>query len=184
VQERLTLTLAPVYGMEGVALRLWNAYGPGQALSNPYTGVLAIFASRIHNGARPVVFEDGKQRRDFVHVADVAQAFVLALEEPKAVGQVYNIGSGEHRSVREVAERLGEAMGRPDLKPEIAGKARIGDVRHNIPDITKAKAELGYRPAKDFSEGLAELAAWVAEQQAQDRVGEARQELERRGLVA
>jgi dTDP-L-rhamnose 4-epimerase len=184
VQERLTLTLAPVYGMEGVALRLWNAYGPGQALSNPYTGVLAIFASRILNGARPVVFEDGRQRRDFVHVEDVAQAFVLALEEPRAASHVYNIGSGVDRSVSEVAHSLAEAMNRPDLKPEIAGKARIGDVRHNIPDINKAEAELGFRPAKDFGEGLAELAAWVAEQQAEDRVGEARQELERRGLVA
>ena len=94
VQERLTLTLAPVYGMEGVALRLWNAYGPGQALSNPYTGVLAIFASRIHNGAPPVIFEDGNQRRDFVHVKDVAQAFVLALEKPKAAGGVCFVRAG------------------------------------------------------------------------------------------
>jgi dTDP-L-rhamnose 4-epimerase len=184
VQERLTLTLAPYYGMEGVALRLWNAYGPGQALSNPYTGVLAIFASRIHNGNRPVIFEDGQQRRDFVHVEDVAQAFLLALDRPEAAGQVYNIGSGVDRTVQDVAELLAEAMGRPDLTPEIAGKARAGDIRHNIPDITKARTELGYTPNKDFSEGLRELAEWVAQQQAQDRVSEARKELEARGLVA
>ncbi len=184
VQERLTLTLAPYYGMEGVALRLWNAYGPGQALSNPYTGVLAIFASRIHNGNRPVIFEDGKQRRDFVHVEDVAQAFLLALDRPEAAGQVYNIGSGVDRTVQEVAELLAAAMGRPDLSPEIAGKARAGDIRHNIPDITKARIELGYTPRKDFSDGLRELAEWVAQQEAQDRVGEARKELEARGLVA
>jgi dTDP-L-rhamnose 4-epimerase len=184
VQERLTLTLAPYYGMEGVALRLWNAYGPGQALSNPYTGVLAIFASRIHNGNRPVIFEDGKQRRDFVHVEDVAQAFLLALDRPEAAGQVYNIGSGVDRTVQEVAELLAAAMGRPDLSPEIAGKARAGDIRHNIPDITKARTELGYTPRKDFSDGLRELAEWVAQQEAQDRVGEARKELEARGLVA
>ncbi len=184
VQECLTLTLAPYYGMEGVALRLWNAYGPGQALSNPYTGVLAIFASRIHNGNRPVIFEDGQQRRDFVHVEDVAQAFLLALDRPQAAGQVFNIGSGVDRTVQEVAELLAEAMGRPDLTPEIAGKARAGDIRHNIPDITKAQTELGYAPRKDFSEGLAELAQWVALQQAHDRVGEARKELEARGLVA
>jgi dTDP-L-rhamnose 4-epimerase len=184
VQERLTLTLAPYYGMEGVALRLWNAYGPGQALSNPYTGVLAIFASRIHNGNRPVIFEDGKQRRDFVHVEDVAQAFLLALDRPEAAGQVYNIGSGVDRTVQEVAELLAAAMGRPDLTPEIAGKARAGDIRHNIPDITKARIELGYTPHKDFSEGLRELAEWVAQQEAQDRVSEARKELEARGLVA
>jgi dTDP-L-rhamnose 4-epimerase len=184
VQERLTLTLAPYYGMEGVALRLWNAYGPGQALSNPYTGVLAIFASRIHNGNRPVIFEDGQQRRDFVHVEDVAQAFLLALDRPEAAGQVYNIGSGVDRTVEEVAELLAGAMGRPDLTPEIAGKARAGDIRHNIPDITKAKTELGYTPQKDFAEGLRELAEWVAQQEAQDRVSEARRELEARGLVA
>jgi dTDP-L-rhamnose 4-epimerase len=184
VQERLTLTLAPYYGMEGVALRLWNAYGPGQALSNPYTGVLAIFASRIHNGNRPVIFEDGQQRRDFVHVEDVAQAFLLALDRPEAAGQVYNIGSGVDRTVQEVAELLANAMGRPDLTPEIAGKARAGDIRHNIPDISKARTELGYAPRKDFAEGLRELAEWVALQQAHDRVSEARKELEARGLVA
>ena len=187
VQERLTLTLAPVYGMEGVALRLWNAYGPGQALSNPYTGVLAIFASRIANGNRPLVFEDGEQRRDFVHVEDVAQAFLLALDHPKAAGGIYNVGSGIDRTVTEVATLLAEAMGRPDLPPEITGKARTGDVRHNIPDIGKIERELGYRSRADFGAGLAELAEWVAAQEAetaQDRIGEARRELEARGLVA
>ena len=173
--------------MEGVALRLWNAYGPGQALSNPYTGVLAIFASRIANGNRPLVFEDGEQRRDFVHVEDVAQSFLLALHHPRAAGRVYNVGSGEHRTVTEVARLLAGAMGRPDLSPDITGKARTGDVRHNIPDISRVEAELGYRSAKDFSLGLAELAEWVAAQEAghaQDRVAEARRELEARGLVA
>jgi dTDP-L-rhamnose 4-epimerase len=185
VQERLTLTLAPAYGMEGVALRLWNVYGPGQALSNPYTGVLAIFASRLHNGQRPMVFEDGEQRRDFVHVKDVARAFLLALEHEAAPGGVFNIASGEDRSVREVAGLLARAMGRGDLRPEITGKARAGDIRHCVADISKARAELGFRPARDFSEGLAELADWVARQQAaEDRVNEARRELESRGLVA
>ena len=184
VQERLTLTLAPPYGMEGVALRLWNVYGPGQALSNPYTGVLAIFASRIHNGQPPMIFEDGHQRRDFVHVEDVAQAFVLALEHAKAPGEVYNVGSGEDRSVRDVAALLAEAMDRPDIEPEITGKARIGDIRHCIADIGKIRGELGFAPRRDFSEGLAELADWVARQEADDRVHEARKELEMRGLVA
>jgi dTDP-L-rhamnose 4-epimerase len=184
VQERLTLTLAPAYGMEGVALRLWNAYGPGQALSNPYTGVLAIFSSRIHNNQPPIIFEDGQQRRDFVHVKDVAQAFVLALDHPQAPGEVYNVGSGEDRSVREVADLLARAMNRSDIAPEITGKARIGDIRHNIADIGKIQRELGFTPRRDFSEGLAELTEWVAEQQAEDRVQEARKELEMRGLVA
>jgi dTDP-L-rhamnose 4-epimerase len=184
VQERLTLTLAPAYGMEGVALRLWNVYGPGQALSNPYTGVLAIFASRLHNGQPPMIFEDGQQRRDFVHVSDIARAFVLALERPEAAGGVFNIGSGEHRTVSEVAELLARAMGRPGLTPEITGKARAGDIRHCIPDISLAQRRLGFEPRTDFVAGLAELAEWVARQTAEDRVHEARRELEARGLVA
>jgi dTDP-L-rhamnose 4-epimerase len=184
MQERLTLTLAPAYGMEGVALRLWNAYGPGQALSNPYTGVLAIFASRLHNGQAPMIFEDGEQRRDFVHVEDVAQAFVLALDHPAAAGQVYNVGSGQDRSVSDVARLLAEAMGRENIAPEVTGQARAGDIRHCIADIDKISRELGYAPRRDFREGLAELAAWVSEQQAVDRVAEARRELIARGLVA
>ena len=184
VQERLTLTVAPAYGMEGAALRLWNAYGPGQALSNPYTGVLAIFASRIANGKSPVIFEDGQQRRDFVHVKDVARAFLLALDHPKAAGGVFNIGSGEDRSVNDVASLLADAMGRPDIRPEIAGKARAGDIRHCIPDVDKAVEQLGYEPLEDFRDGLAELAEWVSRQEATDRVSEARSELEARGLVA
>jgi dTDP-L-rhamnose 4-epimerase len=184
VQERLTLTLAPAYGMEGVALRLWNVYGPGQALSNPYTGVLAIFASRLHNGQPPMIFEDGQQRRDFVHVSDVARAFILALERPEAAGGVFNIGSGEHRTVSEVAELLAGAMGRQGMVPEITGKARAGDIRHCIPDIGLAQGALGFAPRTDFVAGLAELAEWVARQTAEDRVHEARRELEARGLVA
>jgi len=184
VQERLTLTLTRQYGMGGSALRLWNAYGPGQALSNPYTGVLAIFASRIANGQPPVIFEDGQQRRDFVHVRDVARAFLLALDKAEADGEVFNIGSGVDRTVEEVARLQAAAMGRPDLEPEIAGKARAGDIRHCVPDLTKARTVLGYEAREDFSEGLAELAEWVARQEAEDRVVEARKELEMRGLVA
>jgi dTDP-L-rhamnose 4-epimerase len=184
VQERLTLTLTRQYGMAGCALRLWNAYGPGQALSNPYTGVLAIFASRIANGQAPMVFEDGQQRRDFVHVRDVARAFLLALDDPEADGEVFNIGSGEDRTVEEVARLQAAAMGRGDLEPEITGKARAGDIRHCIPDLGKARDLLGYGAREDFDEGLAELAAWVARQEAKDHVAEARRELERRGLVA
>ena len=184
VQECMTLTLTRQYGMEGTALRLWNIYGPGQALSNPYTGVLAIFASRIANGQRPMVFEDGQQRRDFVHVRDVARAFLLALDRPEADGTVFNIGSGEDRSVREVALLQAASMGRPDLRPEITGQVRAGDIRHNIPDLSRARALLGYEPRESFAAGLAELAEWVARQEAVDRVAEARGELERRGLVA
>src|SRR5439155_23956563 len=117
VQERLTLTLCGQYGMHGVALRLWNIYGPGQALSNPYTGVLAIFASRIANGQAPMVFEDGQQRRDFVHVRDVARAFLLALDRPEADGQVFNVGSGEDRTIEQVALRQAAGIVRPGFRP-------------------------------------------------------------------
>jgi dTDP-L-rhamnose 4-epimerase len=169
--------------MEAVALRLWNVYGPGQALSNPYTGVLAIFASRLRNGAPPIIFEDGHQRRDFVHVRDVANAFVLALEHPRAGGGIYNIASGEHRSVRDVARDLAKAMNL-SIQPVISGKARTGDVRHCLADIGKARLELGYTPSGDFVEGLTELAEWVARNSAVDRVDESCRELEVRGLVA
>jgi dTDP-L-rhamnose 4-epimerase len=184
VQERLVLTVAQAYGMQGVALRLFNVYGPGQALSNPYTGVLAIFASRLLNGNRPSVFEDGAQRRDFVHVDDVARAFVLAVEVPDAAGHVFNIGSGRSMTISTVARRLAVAMNRPELTPQILGKARVGDIRHCFADISLARRQLGYAPRRSFDEGMQELAAWVAQQQAVDRVAEARQELELRGLVA
>jgi dTDP-L-rhamnose 4-epimerase len=184
VQERTTHIIAGSYGMESVCLRLFNVYGPGQALSNPYTGVLAIFAARLLNRQRPMIFEDGEQRRDFVHVSDVARAFAEALTNPKAAGQTYNIGSGQDRSVTEVARALAAAMGRPDLEPQIVGKARVGDIRHCFCDTTKAAEELGFRARTDFRAGLSALAEWVASQTAVDRVEQAKAELEARGLVA
>ncbi len=183
VQERLTLTVAPAYGMEAVALRLFNVYGPGQALSNPYTGVLAIFASRLLHRERPMVFEDGEQRRDFVHVEDVVRAFILALEHPDAPGQVFNIGSGRDVSILDVADALADAMG-VRISAEVSDKARIGDIRHCFGDISLARSVLGYAPKRGFSDSLGELAEWVQRQQAVDRVVEARRELEARGLVA
>jgi dTDP-L-rhamnose 4-epimerase len=184
VQERLTLTVAPAYGIEAAALRLFNVYGPGQALSNPYTGVLAIFASRLLNGERPMVFEDGQQRRDFVHVKDVARAFLIALEHPGAVGNVLNIGSGHSRTVEDIAIGLAQAMDREHLLPEITGKLRAGDIRHCFAAVGKAEQEIAFVAKEDFSAGLAELAEWVAEQDADDRVDQAHRELEARGLVA
>jgi dTDP-L-rhamnose 4-epimerase len=184
VQERTTFIMTEAYGMEGVCLRLFNVYGPGQALSNPYTGVLAIFASRLLNGQQPMIFEDGEQRRDFVYVGDVARAFADALELPQAKGQVFNIGSGHDRSVTEVAQELAKAMGKNDIRPGIVGKSRIGDIRHCFCDGSKAAETLNSRATKDFQEGLAELAEWVAVQTADDRVEQARAELEARGLVA
>lgn len=184
VQERTTHILCAPYGIESVCLRLFNVYGPGQALSNPYTGVLAIFASRLLNGQRPLVFEDGEQRRDFVHVDDVARAFMRALFLPEAVGGTFNIGSGHDRSVREVAMELARAMGRNDIEPEVVGKARVGDIRHCFCDTSLAKHALGFRADEDFGRGLTRLAEWVAMQTATDRVEEMRAQLEARGLVA
>ncbi|UIJ45049.1 NAD-dependent epimerase/dehydratase family protein [Sphingomonas cannabina] len=184
VQERTTHIMGAPYGIESVCLRLFNVYGPGQALSNPYTGVLAIFASRLLGGQRPLVFEDGEQRRDFVHVGDVARAFADALEKPGISGQTFNIGSGKDRSVTEVAMALARAMHRNDVAPEIVGKARVGDIRHCFCDGALAAEKLGFTARKDFDEGLAELAEWVGRQTAVDRVGQARAELEARGLVA
>jgi dTDP-L-rhamnose 4-epimerase len=184
VQERQTLIMTNAYGMEGACLRLFNVYGPGQALSNPYTGVLAIFSSRLANGQRPMIFEDGEQRRDFVYVGDVARAFCEALVHPNAPGEVFNIGSGQERSVKEVAQSIARAMNRNDIEPEIVGKTRVGDIRHCFCDGAKAAELLGFKAQKDFDEGLAELAGWVAEQDAEDKVDDARAELEAKGLVA
>jgi dTDP-L-rhamnose 4-epimerase len=183
VQERQTLIMTRAYGMEGTCLRLFNVYGPGQALSNPYTGALAIFSSRILNGQPPLIFEDGEQRRDFVYVGDVARAFADALIHPNASGQVFNIGAGEDRTVIEVARSLAVALG-SDLEPLVTNQGRAGDIRHCFCDTGKAEEILGFRAEKDFQEGVTELAEWVAPQTAVDRSAEAQAELEARGLIS
>jgi dTDP-L-rhamnose 4-epimerase len=182
-QERSCLIIAPTYGFEAVALRLWNVFGPGQALSNPYTGVLANFGARLLNGQRPLVFEDGQQRRDFVHVRDVASAFHLAMESPEAAGQVFNIGSGQVYTIEQVALMLSRAMDLDHLSPEIIDKARAGDVRHCFADIRRARDRLGYAPMHALEESLGELADWIARSTARDRGEFAKRELEAHGLV-
>jgi dTDP-L-rhamnose 4-epimerase len=182
-QERMCLMVGRAYDIDVVALRLFNTYGPRQALSNPYTGVLAIFASRLLNGNRPIVYEDGLQQRDFVHVGDVVRACVLALDSRAAVGQAINIGSGRPRTIRELAERAAVAVGKPNLGPEVTGSCRVGDVRHCFGDIGAARTLLGFEPRIGLDEGLHELASWLRGQVARDRVVEARAELETRGLT-
>jgi dTDP-L-rhamnose 4-epimerase len=182
-QEQLCLMIGRAYGIPTTALRLFNVYGPRQALSNPYTGVLAIFASRLLNGNRPMVFEDGLQRRDFVSVLDVARAFHLALDRPEAAGAVINVGSGQAFTVLEIAERVARATGRPELRPIVTGKYRAGDIRHCFADIGAAERLLGYRPSISFDVGLGELADWLHGQVAADRVEEASAELAARGLT-
>ncbi len=182
-QECLCLITGRAYGIPTVALRLFNVYGPRQALSNPYTGVLAIFASRLANDHRPLLFEDGLQQRDFVNVADVAEAFRLALTAPKAPGGVYNIASGNAYTVFGLAERMARALGKPELTPEVTGRYRAGDIRHCIADISAARATLGYSPRVDLETGIRELAGWLDGQVAIDRVAEASEELSARGLT-
>jgi dTDP-L-rhamnose 4-epimerase len=183
-QERLCLLVGRAYNIPAVALRFFNVYGTRQALSNPYTGVLAIFASRLLNGNRPLVNEDGLQRRDFVHVRDVAQACVAAMEKaPAAAGQVINVGSGRNYTVLEIARRLAEVLGKPNVTPEVTGKYRVGDIRHCFADVTLARDILGWQPAVAFDDGIAELAQWLEGQIAVDRVAEAAAELSARGLT-
>nr|WP_298726170.1 NAD-dependent epimerase/dehydratase family protein [uncultured Steroidobacter sp.] len=180
-QEQMCLMFGSAYGIPTVALRFFNAYGPYQALSNPYTGVLAIFASRCLNGNSPLIFEDGMQRRDFVSVRDVARACQLALST-SAVGQTFNIGSGEPRTVLEVANCVIDAVNAP-VDPLVTGKYRIGDIRHCFADISKAERLLGYQPQVKFEEGLVELAEWLASTSANDNFMRASAELDRRGLT-
>lgn len=180
-QEQLCLMFGAAYGVPTVALRFFNAYGPYQSLSNPYTGVLAIFASRCLNGAPPLIFEDGRQRRDFVSVRDVAQACRLALTTA-STGEVFNVGSGEPRSVVEVAEAVIEALDLA-LEPVVTGKYRVGDIRHCYADIDKARRLLGYEPRVRFQQGLVELAQWLERTPAQDNFAQAAKELDRRGLT-
>ena len=184
VQERNTLIVARAYGIEAVALRLFNVFGPGQALSNPYTGVLANFGARLLNGQRPLVFEDGRQKRDFVHVRDVARAFRLAMQQPAASGHVLNIGSGRSYAIGRIAGMLASAMQVPELAPQLLGKARAGDIRHCFADISKARALLGFSPEHVLEDTIDEVAAWIRASDAQDRGEHARSQLEARGLVA
>ncbi|HSS81010.1 MAG TPA: NAD-dependent epimerase/dehydratase family protein [Gaiellaceae bacterium] len=182
-QERMCLLYGAAYDVPAVALRFFNVYGPRQALSNPYTGVLAIFASRLLNDHAPVVYEDGGQRRDFVHVTDVARACRLALEQDGANGQAVNVGSRKSASVLEIAETLARLLDRK-IEPELPGKFRAGDIRHCFADVSRAREALGFEAEVPFEQGLAELAGWLEGQAATDRFDEAAAELDRRGLTA
>jgi dTDP-L-rhamnose 4-epimerase len=181
-QEQMCLIVGRAYGVPTVALRFFNAYGPFQSLSNPYTGVLAIFASRLLNGQRPIIFEDGEQLRDFVSVYDVAQACRLALEVNAAQDVTINVGSGQSIRVKEVATKLARVLGK-NIEPEITGNYRVGDIRHCYPDISLAQKVLGYKPRVSLEDGMRNLAEWLEKQTAQDRFNEMREELASRGLV-
>jgi dTDP-L-rhamnose 4-epimerase len=182
-QERMCLMIGSAYGIPTVALRFFNIYGTRQALSNPYTGVLAIFGSRFLNNKPPLINEDGYQQRDFVSVYDIVQACRLALEVPGAAGHALNVGSGRPQTILGLAERMADVLGKEHLRPEVTGKYRVGDIRHCFPDISLARQVLGYEPRVALEEGLVELASWLEQQEAVDRVEEARAELAARGLT-
>ena len=169
-QERLCLMVGRAHAIPTVALRFSNVYGPRQALGSPDSGVLATFASRLLTGNAPLVFEDGLQQRDFVNVHDVVRACRLALESVVAGGRVFNVASGSSLTVRTVAAQMAEALGRRELRPQISGQYREGDVRHSLADTTLAAKALGYEARVSFTEGLLELAEWLARQRARQEL--------------
>jgi dTDP-L-rhamnose 4-epimerase len=180
--EEMCLAVGAAYGIPVVALRYFNVYGTRQALSNPYTGAVAIFSSRLLNRNRPLVYEDGRQTRDFVHVSDIVQANLLALERDAANGRVFNVGTGRATSVRGVAETLAELLDFAG-EPDVTGTYRAGDIRHCVADISRISRELGYAPKVAIADGLRELLAWLRTQSAHDAVESATRELAARGLT-
>ncbi|PSH03752.1 MAG: nucleoside-diphosphate-sugar epimerase [Acidobacteria bacterium] len=183
VQEEIGLLFGRTYDVPVVALRYFNIYGTRQALSNPYTGVAAIFASRILNHRAPLIFEDGEQMRDFVSVHDVVQANLLAMYRSEADGLAINIGSGQPVSIRQVADTLATAVG-VHTGVEITGKYRLGDVRNCFADISLARRVLGYCPREKFQEGVGAFAEWLRSQSAVDLAEEASKRLTAFGLTA
>ena len=181
--EELALVLGEAYGFEAVALRYLNVYGPRQALGNPYTGVAAIFSARLLGGKAPRVFEDGEQIRDLVHVSDVVAATIAAMESAGAPGHAFNVCTGRRIRIAELAGKLAELLA-PDLKPEITGEFRAGDIRHCFADPSLARELLGFEATVTIEEGLPELVEWVAAQtEVEERGDEALESLRRAGLV-
>jgi dTDP-L-rhamnose 4-epimerase len=181
-QEQYCLSVGRAYKIPTVAFRYFNVYGTRQALSNPYTGVCAIFSARLMNDKRPLVFEDGAQTRDFVHVSDIVQANLLALETEKADYQAINVGTGRAVSVGEIAQMLADGLGK-NIEPDFVGKYREGDIRHCVADISKARNLLGYEPKVRLEDGLRELLEWVRNEKPDDKVAAATAELTARNLV-
>jgi dTDP-L-rhamnose 4-epimerase len=182
-QEKMVLQIGAAYGIASVALRFFNIYGPRQALSNPYTGVAAIFSARLLNGEQPLIYEDGEQRRDFVSVHDIVQALLLSAERDAAVGQALNVGSGQSVTVRAVAATLARVLG-TGIEPQVTGRYRVGDIRNCFADIARAREVLGYEPKVGFEQGMEELVGWLREQEPpQDTVESHAAELAARGLT-
>jgi len=181
--EELVLAVGAAYGIQATALRYFNVYGPRQALSNPYTGVVAIFSSSLLNGHAPGIFEDGLQSRDFIHVRDVARANLLAMECDEADGQVLNVAAGNQLTILDIAETLAARLGKPHIKPRILGTFRSGDIRHCFADTSKARRILGFEPSVTFEQGIDDLIDWLATQSCRDLSDQAQSELNERGLT-
>jgi len=175
--ERLAMMFGEALNIPTIAFRYFSAYGPRQSLSNPYTGVCSIFLSRLKNGNQPVIFEDGKQLRDYTFVKDVAKSNLLAIKNLDRSG-VYNIGTGKPADLMEISNTLAEILG-SDIRPKFSGEFRAGDTRHDYADITKAKKELGFRPEWGLKEGLKQLVEWGETQEAIDRFSSAEAERKR-----
>lgn len=181
-QEQMVLTVCKSIGIAAVGYRYQNVYGPGQSLTNPYTGILSIFSTRIKNGNDINIFEDGKETRDFVYIDDVVNATILGLENDEANGQVYNVGTGEAIDVLTVAQLLCKNYG-IDINLIISGNYRLGDIRHNFADITKIRQQLGFEPAWTFEKGISVFTQWVNLQTiTEDKYEHSIQEMKKKGL--
>ena len=181
-QTDILMTIGQIYQIPTVLLKLFNVYGPRQSLSNPYTGVTAIFTSRIKNNQPALLYEDGLQTRDFVSVHDVARALVLALESNKADYETLNIGSGIPTPIKEIAQTLARELGKPGFV-EVTGNSRVNDTRHCFADIKKAKRLLSWSPQVKLKDGIKELVEWGKKEEANDSFDVAQQELKRKGLA-
>ena len=182
VQEQLVMTVCPTIGIAGVAFRYQNVYGPGQSLKNPYTGILSIFSTQIKNGNGINIFEDGKETRDFVFINDVVDATVLGIEKETANNQVFNVGTGVATDVITVAKELSNNYG-IQVPITISGNYRLGDIRHNYADITKARQLLGFEPKISFKEGLKQFTDWVNTQEVEeDKYQKSIDEMKAKGL--
>jgi dTDP-L-rhamnose 4-epimerase len=182
-QEDMFIAVGRALRIPTIALRVFNAYGSRQALSNPYTGLAAIFISQLLNDRAPTIFEDGRQLRDFVHVRDVAEAFATVLDSDVPAWDVFNVGSGHAITVNEMAQALAKML-RKDIAPEMLGKCRVGDIRHCFPDISKIHRTFGFTPRHSFEAGLQELISWVkAVRRPIDRTERSLTELEEHKLV-
>lgn len=183
VQEQLVMTVCPLLGIEPVALRYQNVYGPGQSLSNPYTGILSIFSNLIMQGGTINIFEDGLESRDFVYIDDVVDATMRSIEHDKAAGEVFNVGSGVQTTVLTVVDQLKQAFG-SDTASRVTGNFRLGDIRHNYADLGKIGSLLGFAPKVDFAQGIRRFAAWAATQGPQSSAYEqSLAEMKERGLM-